>query len=101
MALKTQILLWYRIKPREFSPMGLVTRIAVPLRYRLMDVFGELRRFELLMTGIAHCGHRFEEISPADNAVIAMTALAVFLLNRGVNHALLCKSVVFFVAFEA
>lgn len=100
-ALKTQILFCYRIKARVLSPMGLVTRIAVPPLYGLMDVFGELCGAELLMTGIAHRRHRFEQICPADNAVIAMASMAVFLLNRIVDHALLCKSVIFFVAFEA
>ncbi len=100
-ALKTQILLCYRIKALVLSPMGLVTRIAVPLRYGLMDVFGELCGAELLMTGIAHRRHRFEQICPADNAVIAMASMAAFLFNRVVDHALLCKSVIFFVAFEA
>lgn len=100
-ALKTQILLCYRIKALVLSPMGLVTRIAVPPRYGLMDVFAELCGAELLMTGIAHRRHRFKQICPADNAVIAMASMAVFLLNRVVDHALLCKSVIFFVAFEA
>ena len=101
MALKAHILRRYRVEAFVLPAVGLMAGLTVPPGYGLMDIFIELSRAQSLVAGIAHGRHRLDKICPADNAVIAMASLAVLLLYRGVDHALLRESVIFFVAFEA
>jgi hypothetical protein len=57
MALKTQLLRCYRVKTFVLPSVGLMTRLAVSLRYGFMNILGELRSAEPLMAGIAHLRH--------------------------------------------
>lgn len=80
-----------------FAPVGFVAPTAVPCAHRLMYIAEQLGWAKLLMAGKAHLRHRFEQIRPSDNAVIAVASAAIILFGRLMGNRLLRDGFEFFV----